>query len=198
MPLTCWPSGLRDEGLQPIQRRIMGRCDATTKYQLQGDWTRRRWRIRANTEDHMLCICPFVCIELVCPILWPKEKKNNGLYLPVKRVGRIVFSVTCRQSDCCGELWKQQVFTQRFTPPPTCYIKYSHMQRRRFPRLKWQLISQGNVTKRVRPKSFFRGKQTKTLVRARKKCEERVVIMKQFSFCQMVAKKLACRNFLCL
>ena len=86
-----------------------------------------------------------------------KKNRNNGLYLPVKRVGWIVFSVTCRQSDCCRELWKQQVFTQCFTPRPMCYIKYSHMQKRRFLRLKWQLISQGNVTERVWPKSFLVG-----------------------------------------
>lgn len=44
MPLTRWPSGLRDEGPQPIQRRITRRCDATTKYQVQGEMGRIKKR----------------------------------------------------------------------------------------------------------------------------------------------------------
>lgn len=157
MPLTCWPSGLRDEELQPIQRRIMGRCDATTKYQLQGrwdrDWKAWRWMVMADSGGiarFTACISDIVVSfsnsynrKTMVVILW---NMNRGKLFSVSHVGG--------RNRSYEELWKQQVFTQCFTPRLMCYAKYSHMLKWRFPHLRWQLISQGAVRKIMLPTSY--------------------------------------------
>lgn len=67
LPLTCRPSGLRDDRLRPIQRWIRGRCDTTTKYQLQGKWNRVEEVMVALTLR--IVFLHVLWIKLVCLIL---------------------------------------------------------------------------------------------------------------------------------